>query len=441
MQYAAIAVGVGGLAFLLLVWLPALVRAAGAGDSWRPAADAFARRLLALLLVVAALGVLSAVAAVLLESATAAGSGPLAALRDGALGDTLDTRFGRVWAAGACCWIAFAAGAVLLLRPAVARARLRPATLGAAGLAVPRLPARGLVAVLPAVALVALPALGGHAGSLSPVWLLVPANVLHVAAAAVWAGGIACLLLPVRAATARLVPGDRTRLLVETLALFSRLALAAVVALAVSGVVQAAGLVDGVGGLWSTAYGRLVLVKAALLLLLAGLGAVQRRRVMPGLRAADRDRGAPADAGRRLRRVLRAEAALLAGVFIATAALSGTPPAPAAPTGPVSREATVGPARAQMTVDPAAPGANAIHLYLLNPRTGAPWTGAEEVRVRARQPDLGIGPLRERALKAGPGHYVVRGAQFGAAGDWELDVALRVSDFDEYTTTFKVPVR
>ena len=440
-QYAAIAVGTGALAFLALVWLPALVRVAGGGDAWRLAADAFARRLLTLLLVTASLGALSAAAAIVLQAATAAGSSPPAAIRDGALGDALGTRFGEAWAAGLLCWMVFAAGVALMLRPAAERARLRPATLGAAGLAVPRLPARGLVAAVPALALLLLPALGGHAGSLDPVEVLVPASALHVAAAAVWVGGIACLLVPLRAATGRLEPADRTRLLVETLARFSGLALIAVVALALSGVVQAIGLLDGLDGLLSTAYGRLVLVKAGLLVALAGLGALQRRRVMPGLRAASAGGDPPGDAGVRLRRVLWSETALLTGVFIVTAVLSGTAPAPAAQAGPVTREATVGPARLQATVDPASPGTNVIHLYLLDPRTGAPWNGAEEVGVRVRQPELGIGPLRERALRAGPGHYVVRGAQLGAPGDWQVDVAVRVSDFDEYTAKLEVPVR
>lgn len=440
-QYAAIAAGVGGFLFLVLVWLPALARAGGAGTGWAAAAAAFADRLLTVLLVTAAAGVLSAIAALLFQAGTVAGAGPLTAVGDGALGDVLDTRFGRVWAVGGGCWVVFAAGSALLLRPAGAPSRLRPAMLGAEGLVAPRLTARTLVAAIPALLLLLLPALGGHAGSIEPTAVLVPGNALHVGAAAVWAGGIVCLLLPVRAATARLDGEDRTRLLVVTLDRFSPLALLAVVALAVSGVVQALVLLGGVGDLLSSAYGRLVLVKAGLLLVLAALGALQRRRVMPRLRAAAQSASAPGEAGALLRRVLRAEAVMLAMVFVATAVLSGTAPAPAAQAGPVTREATVGPARLQATVDPAAPGANAIHLYLLDPRTGTPWNGAEEVRVRVRQPELGIGPLRERVLRAGPGHYLVRGAQLGAPGDWRIDVAVRVSDFDEYIAKLEVPVR
>jgi copper transport protein len=43
--------------------------------------------------------------------------------------------------------------------------------------------------------------------------------------------------------------------------------------------------------------------------------------------------------------------------------------------------------------------------------------------------------------KAGPGHYVADTLQLAPGGDWRLTVTDRVSDFDEYVTTLKVPVR
>jgi hypothetical protein len=62
-QYGAIAVAGGALAFLLLIWLPVLARTAGGGDAWRRASEAFARRAVALLLAAAAAGAASATAA------------------------------------------------------------------------------------------------------------------------------------------------------------------------------------------------------------------------------------------------------------------------------------------------------------------------------------------------------------------------------------------
>ena len=53
-----------------------------------------------------------------------------------------------------------------------------------------------------------------------------------------WLGGIAVLVLALRAATARLEPGDRTRLLAAVVGRFSALAGIAIAVLLASGVVQ-----------------------------------------------------------------------------------------------------------------------------------------------------------------------------------------------------------
>ena len=56
-------------------------------------------------------------------------------------------------------------------------------------------------------------------------------------------------------------------------------------------------------------------------------------------------------------------------------------------------------------------------------------------------PSKNIGPIAARAIKAGPGHYVVPAADFGVKGDWKVKLVARVSEFDQYATTVKVPIR
>ena len=80
-------------------------------------------------------------------------------------------------------------------------------------------------------------------------------------------------------------------------------------------------------------------IKATLLCVLIGLGAINRRRVVPTLRRLAAGGAAPGDAGRLLRRTLRAEVALIVTVLAVTGALTGYPPptaATAATAGPVS---------------------------------------------------------------------------------------------------------
>jgi copper transport protein len=440
LEYGAIALGIGALAVLMLAWLPGLRAAVdvsdGRIDDWESASAAFARRLRTLLLGAGIAGALAAAAALALQAATAAGTSLWSAL--GEVNAVFQTRFGVIWGLGVIAWVL-----VIVLagvRPAAVPA-MRPATVGAAGTALPGAgPWIALLAV-PLLALAFLPALGGHAGVQSPVAALLPANVVHVLAASVWIGGIATLVAALPVATRRLVPANRTRLLASVMPRFSTLALVAVIALLAGGILQSVLMLTAVDDLVDTAFGRAILVKATIVLVLIGAGALHRRRVLRGLERAAAAGDTPGRPGLELRRLLRFEVALGVAALIATGALAGYAPANAQPTGPFSASATLGPARAELTVEPARPGPNEIHLYLFNRRDGRQYDVPKEVRVEASLPDKGIQPVKFPAEKGGPGHYVISGAALSPPGDWRLVVVARVSDFDELRTSFKVPIR
>jgi copper transport protein len=420
--YLAIAVVLGGLAFLALCWLP-LVR----GErELAPAADALRARLDRLVAAGVALGVVAGAAAIVLQAAVAGEMSAWAALDPSVVREVLGTRTGGMLGLRFVAWCALAVALVAL--------RARPSRLTAA------------VAALPAGVVLAGPAVTGHATTQPPVAVLAPADVVHVVATAVWIGGLVALLLAVPAATRTLQPAVRTRLLAGVLARFSPLALGSVVALAVTGALQAALHLDwSLSPLAETGFGRSLLVKTGLFAALLALGATQRRRIVPALRGLAAGGAPPGGAGVVLRRALRAEVLLVLGVLAATAILAGSPPpralAGAAATGPYSADVALGPQRLQMTIDPASAGANDIHIYLLDGRTGAPFTGSKELSIHAALPSKGIGPLHLDVNPAGPGHWLVPDAQLAPAGTWRLTVMNRVSDFDEYETHLDVPVR
>ena len=477
--YAAIALALGGLLFLWLVWKPALGAVAAPG-----AAAPFARRAGRLLALATVAGALSTAAGIVLEGATAAGTSFWGALNATVVRGVLETHFGTMWALRLGVWLLLGAGlAVVALRrdpavasspaPAAAQAPVpagREAALVGAGTpsrgGAPRLPdapprvpdvARpaGRDEALPggpvatillgvvALALAVTPALAGHARTQSPVALLVPTDIVHVVGMSAWLGGLVFLLVALPAATRPLEPADRTRLLAAALARFSPLALASVLALAVTGTVQAIVEVGRLDALTGTAFGRAVLSKAVLLLVLIGFGAVNRRRVVPRLQRMAAGGAAPGGAGRLLRRTLRAEVALIVAVLGVTGALTGYAPATAetASAGPFSASQKMGPLDLEMTLDPARVGPNALHLYVFQARDGAPFDGTKELRVKASLPGRGIGPLDLTVHRAGPGHYVADAVTLSPGGDWSIEVTDRVSDFDEYVTTVKAPVR
>jgi copper transport protein len=421
-QYAALAVALGALAFVLLAWLPALRSLGFTGQSWERARNALGRRLRLVLIAASLAGAISAVTAIVFEAAQAAGVSVGAALDWTILREELGTRFGTVWGITALAWVLLGAMTMPALR------KLSPLRLG--------------ILLLPLSFIALEPALSGHPSTQSPVALLFPANVLHVVAMAVWVGGLTSLLLVLPAATRELDAPDRSRLLAANLARFSPLALLCVAAILLTGVGQAYAYVRDLDNLLDTAYGRAVLIKLALLVAaLIPLGAYNRYRSVPALERIAAGGEAPGRAGLLLRRALRAEVALLVVVLGVTAALAGYAPATAVQSCPFSGSASVGPAELEVTVDPARVGPNQVHLYLFDARSGAQFNRIKELKATATEPESSIGPLPLDARRAGPGHYTVQGALLTVAGDWQLEVTVRVSAFDQYTAELEVPIR
>ena len=143
---------------------------------------------------------------------------------------------------------------------------------GAAAAALaPAVPALLTVAGGCALALTVAPALAGHALDPDQPRVLAPLlDAAHTAAAAVWLGGLvaALWLLP----RSSLDSWERRAVLRR----FSSVAVAAVVLIAVTGLARALTELGGIGELWSTSYGRALLVKTALFVPLLAVGRLSR---------------------------------------------------------------------------------------------------------------------------------------------------------------------
>jgi copper transport protein len=452
LQYAAIALGLGALIFFLACW-----RRLGVPSR------AFIAKLERLLLVAAILGVVSAVAALALQGAVGEGSSLWSAARPDTLKEVLGTRFGRAWGIGAALWIV--ALIVLATRPlrgdepiAPERREPEPELVPAGGGSGPapapatprvrpaptttqRLQPKLIALAVPLFALVLLPSFGGHTSVQSPVAILLPANLLHVLAMSAWLGGIAVLVFALRAATSELEPDQRTPLLAGVVGRFSALASIALPVLLLSGVVQAIVEVRSFPALLDSAFGRSVLIKVLVALGIIMLGYINRQELLPELRKAAAENSTPGRAGVLLRRTLRLEFMLGLTAIAVTGALSSYAPSVAESSGPYATTTTVGPARLEVTVDPAKVGPNQLHLYLFDRKTGAAFEQTKELRVTAALPSKQIAPIALNSHVAGPGHYVVDGASLSVAGKWTISVTDRVSDFDEHETHFTVPIK
>ena len=125
-----------------------------------------------------------------------------------------------------------------------------------------------------AAALVLLPAptLAGHALDRGRPFYEPLVDFLHLAAASVWLGGLVALGLALVAAGA-----ERSSVVRR----FSKVAFASVMLLAVTGVIRALAELRSVGQVWSTGYGRVLIVKTVLLGGLVVVGWFNRYRLLP----------------------------------------------------------------------------------------------------------------------------------------------------------------
>jgi putative copper export protein len=177
----------------------------------------------------------------------------------------------------------------------------------------------GWIVATVAVAAVALATpLTGHAmaGTWGPV-AGESLHLLHLAAGGAWLGTLLVLLLVGYPALGPLEPTARAAALQRLVGLFSRVAMVGAGAAVAVGLVLTWSYVGSVAGLWSTSYGRALLVKVGLLVGVAALGAYNWRRVQPVL---DRPEGAS-----RLRRSGGLELLLGALLLAATAVLVALP--------------------------------------------------------------------------------------------------------------------
>ena len=155
------------------------------------------------------------------------------------------------------------------------------------------------------------------------------ADWVHLVAASVWVGGVATLALLVWPAA----PGLRRRAFVG----FSRIAVGLVAVLVLAGVYLAVVRLPEVADLWETSYGRLLLLKIAIVVLALAWGGFHHSFVRPRLEAGEQPR---------VRGSLLAESGVALVVLLAAAMLTnGSPPPVDTGSNTTSPAATVRPDR------------------------------------------------------------------------------------------------
>lgn len=360
-----------------------------------------------------ALVVVSALAGVGLQGANQRGGAIGDAFRPLVWRAVVDTRFGKAWLLRAAIAIAFIA-VIAMARRMGPRFVVSPIVngLGAAGVI-------GIGATVIDT---------GHAASGRWGELAVIADAVHLASAAVWTGGLVIILIRARRESLRDEPAR------SFIAWFSRLALFSVVLLAISGSFQGLRQSNGsVSDFVASAYGRLLLVKVAIVVGVAAVASQSRRIV----------RGTTQRAGGGLAQVVRVELVGLAIVVAITAGLvDATPPRVAVSSGPIATQTTIGKYVVEVGVDPARVGATVMHVTLYE--VGSFTTiqrRVDEVRAELREPEQDVGPLAVDLLRGGPAHFISNGLVIPLKGKWDLAITVRTGEFDEDQGTISFTIR
>jgi copper transport protein len=276
-----------------------------------------------------------------------------------------------------------------------------------------------------AAATLVLPGAVGHAGQTSPRGVAVLLDWLHLLSGSVWVGGLIGLLVLWRS----LPVATRTAGLVVCVPRFSNTAFVSVMILLGTGVGASVLHLPVLSALWLTSYGKVILIKAGILLAAMALASVNLLRTKPGLSRAEVGEAS----ARLLRRLVAGEAVLVAGAILAASILSSLAPPPPAFAEEGSALARVGPGKVAATVTRAgyalqvlvapnkAAGPNSFGLRLT--RGGKPVTGAN-VTLSFAMLDMEMPTQEYQLTETSPGIYTRKAPALVMVGHWALSFSI-----------------
>jgi copper transport protein len=284
-------------------------------------------------------------------------------------------------------------------------------------------------ALAAAAAVLVFPGAAGHAAQTSPRGVTVFLDWLHLVCGSIWLGGLLGLLvLWVSLPVARRVAG-----LIVAVPRFSNVAFVTVVLLLATGIGETVVHLPVFAALWQTSYGKVILIKIAILVATLPLAALNLLRNKPGLLAAAEQATLGQRPASLLRRLVGGEAFLIAGAVFAAALLSSLAPPPPAFAQREAAQVRVGPGRVaatlkrngytlQVLVDPnraAAPNSFALKLS----RNGKPVRHAE-VTLTFEMLDMEMPSQAYRLAETSPGIYTRKAPALVMVGHWGLNFTI-----------------
>ena len=307
------------------------------------------------------------------------------------------------------------------------------ALFGLAGLLLPDANRWRVYASLPLLAFIGLAlSLGSHADAQASYWMI-SADLLHLASASIWVGGLG-LFLASQLWARKLKPAYRSRLSAGLLVRFSTLATLSLALLAVTGIYEALTDVGSLDGLLHTTYGQVLIAKLVIALLMVCLGGYNHFVVLPKIQREIQNHPVGSDILGQFRRLLIAEAALGTILLLVVGLFTSLPLANQDAVIPkIIQTNTADDLNLKLTVSPGRVGINTYILQLTSNVNRHSVTNIKEVDLLFYPSNPIIPPSQANLTSLGNGFYLAQGAYLAYEDRWQIRaVVLRPNQFDSY---------
>ncbi|MGJ7913406.1 copper resistance protein CopC [Neobacillus sp. LXY-1] len=282
-------------------------------------------------------------------------------------------------------------------------------------------PLRGWISLILGIALLGMKAFTSHAGSTENVFLSVGMDFLHLGSSSIWIGSLVALIaLNPFARNAETKP-----LYMKSIRTFSRFGVVIVLVLSLTGVYGSFVYIPTFRSLFQTDYGRILLGKVFLLIVMLVFAAVNF-----SIGKRNRDQG--------LNKTIWGE--LVSGliVLVLSVILTNLPTAAASP-GPINETKNVHGDTITFAATPNVIGKNTFAVTLKD-RHGRSINNVEQVTLTFHSLDMEMGEATLPLKKGKDGKYEASGMHFNMAGRWEVKVHALTKDLEAVDAVFNVIV-
>ena len=255
----------------------------------------------------------------------------------------------------------------------------------------------------------------GHGASGRWLWVAAALTVVHLAAISTWVGGVFGLSLVALGRPEGRSAAER----------FSAIAFVSVVVVVLSGLAQAWRQLPTWADFRDGDYGRTLVTKTVMVLVLIGASGLSRFLVRR-----------PAQTGLRLRDVVGMETLIASGVLLVTTSLVNLPPVPTRAPETVNVSLVAAGRIADVIFEPAAVGPNTVHLTLSS--ASGVETKPDSMLVRLTLPSSDFGPVSSPPSLAKANHATFSDLILPKAGVWQLEVLVT---FGKEQVRFSTPVK